>query len=101
MILRLEDMVSFKANWEPKSDNLRQMALELNLGLDSFVFVDDNPAKGNNDIGRFKALGPIDNFAVIAEKGSIGSSGTDSYHDRFIIVCCIVAVSVGARRPES
>jgi FkbH-like protein len=45
MILRMEDLVSFKANWEPKSDNLRQMAAELNLGLDSFVFVDDNPAE--------------------------------------------------------
>ena len=45
MVLRLEDFVSFKANWEPKSDNLRQMATELNLGLDSFVFVDDNPAE--------------------------------------------------------
>jgi FkbH-like protein len=45
MVLRQEDFVSFKANWEPKSENLRQMALELNLGLDSFVFVDDNPAE--------------------------------------------------------
>ncbi len=45
MVLRLEDFVSFKANWEPKSDNIRQMAVELNLGLDSFVFVDDNPAE--------------------------------------------------------
>jgi len=45
MVLRREDMVSFKANWEPKSDNIRQMAAELNLGLDSFVFVDDNPAE--------------------------------------------------------
>ena len=41
----MEDIVSFKANWEPKSDNIRQMAAELNLGLDSFVFVDDNPAE--------------------------------------------------------
>ena len=45
MILRMEDFVSFKANWEPKSDNIHQMALDLNLGLDSFVFVDDNPAE--------------------------------------------------------
>jgi FkbH-like protein len=45
MLLRMEDIVSFKANWEPKSDNIRQMATELNLGLDSFVFVDDNPAE--------------------------------------------------------
>jgi FkbH-like protein len=45
MVLRLPDIVSFKANWEPKADNLRAMAAELNLGLDSFVFVDDNPAE--------------------------------------------------------
>jgi FkbH-like protein len=45
MTLRMEDIVAFKANWEPKSDNIRQMAAELNLGLDSFVFVDDNPAE--------------------------------------------------------
>jgi len=45
MVLRLDDLVSFKANWEPKSENLRAMARELNLGLDSFVFVDDNPAE--------------------------------------------------------
>jgi len=45
MVLRASDFVSFKANWEPKSDNLRRMADELGLGLDSFVFVDDNPAE--------------------------------------------------------
>lgn len=45
MALRPGDFVSFKANWEPKSDNLRQIAAELQLGLDSLVFVDDNPAE--------------------------------------------------------
>lgn len=45
MVLRLEDIVNFKANWEPKSENIRQIATELNLGLDSLVFVDDNPAE--------------------------------------------------------
>ena len=45
MVLRLDDIVSFKANWEPKSENIRAMAPELNLGLDSCVFVDDNPAE--------------------------------------------------------
>lgn len=45
MVLRLEDFVSFKANWDPKSDNIREMATELALGIDSFVFVDDNPAE--------------------------------------------------------
>jgi FkbH-like protein len=45
MVLRAQDFVAFQANWEPKSDNLRTIAAELNLGLDSFVFVDDNPAE--------------------------------------------------------
>jgi FkbH-like protein len=45
MVLRMSDIVSFKANWEPKSENIRNIASELNLGLDSLVFVDDNPAE--------------------------------------------------------
>jgi FkbH-like protein len=45
MVLKWEDIVCFKADWEPKSENIRAMAPELNLGLDSFVFVDDNPAE--------------------------------------------------------
>jgi FkbH-like protein len=44
-ILRLEDFSAFKANWNPKSDNIREIAGELNIGLDSLVFVDDNPAE--------------------------------------------------------
>lgn len=42
MVLKEEDFVSIKANWEPKYINIRDMASELNLGLDSFVFLDDN-----------------------------------------------------------
>ena len=45
MVLRLNDFVSTQINWDPKSDNLHRIASELNLGLDSFVFVDDNPAE--------------------------------------------------------
>ncbi len=45
MVLREEHFVSIKANWEPKAQNLVEMADELNLGLDSFIFVDDNPAE--------------------------------------------------------
>jgi FkbH-like protein len=45
MVLKEKDIVSFKANWKPKSDNIRTIAAELGLGLDSFVFVDDNPAE--------------------------------------------------------
>ncbi len=44
-VLKLEHFASFKANWNPKHENLIQIAAELNLGVDSFVFVDDNPAE--------------------------------------------------------
>jgi FkbH-like protein len=45
MILRLEDMSCFVANWNDKATNIQGIAGRLNLGLDSFVFVDDNPAE--------------------------------------------------------
>lgn len=45
MVLRMSDFVSFQANWDPKSENLKRIARELNLTTDSFVFVDDNPAE--------------------------------------------------------
>lgn len=45
MILRPEHIACFAVNWEPKPGNLRQAAEILNLGLDSFVFVDDHPVE--------------------------------------------------------
>ncbi len=45
MALRHDHFVSFKANWNPKPDNLRLIAEELSLGLDSFVFLDDDPVE--------------------------------------------------------
>jgi len=44
-LLKLEDFSAFKANWNPKPENIREIAAELNIGLDSIVFVDDNPAE--------------------------------------------------------
>jgi FkbH-like protein len=44
-VLKLEHFVAFKANWEPKHENILAIAQEINLGVDSFVFVDDNPAE--------------------------------------------------------
>ncbi len=44
-VLKTEDFVSFKANWEPKDRNLVAEANELSLLPESFVFVDDNPAE--------------------------------------------------------
>lgn len=44
-VLRPDDFVAIKANWDPKDQNLKAIADELNLGADSFVFADDNPAE--------------------------------------------------------
>lgn len=45
MILRLTDISSFIANWNDKASNIRLIAKELNIGLDSLVFFDDNPTE--------------------------------------------------------
>ena len=44
-ILSMEDFAAFKASWDPKDLGLRQIASEINIGLDSLVFVDDNAAE--------------------------------------------------------
>jgi FkbH-like protein len=43
MALKLDDFAAFRANWDDKAENIRRIAQELSLGLDSFVFIDDNP----------------------------------------------------------
>lgn len=43
--LKPDDFIIIKANWNPKNMNIKDIAEELNLGADSFVFVDDNPAE--------------------------------------------------------
>lgn len=43
MALKREDFAAFRANWDNKVANLQAIASELSLGVDSFVFLDDNP----------------------------------------------------------
>ncbi len=43
MYLKKEDFTIIKANWEQKSINIRNIARELNIGLDAIIFIDDNP----------------------------------------------------------
>src|SRR4029434_1715676 len=43
MPLRLEHFAATRVNWTDKAQNIREIASELNIGLDSIVFVDDNP----------------------------------------------------------
>lgn len=47
MVLRLEDISMFVANWEDKASNIRNIQKTLNIGMDSLVFLDDNPFERN------------------------------------------------------
>ena len=47
MVLRLEDIAVFVANWDNKADNIRHIQSILNIGFDSMVFLDDNPFERN------------------------------------------------------
>jgi FkbH-like protein len=45
MALKIEDISCFVANWQDKAANIRAIARELNIGINSLVFLDDNPAE--------------------------------------------------------
>lgn len=45
MVLRLEDFAGWKINWRDKAQNIVDLVSELNLGLQSVVFIDDNPVE--------------------------------------------------------
>lgn len=47
MVLKLDDIAVFMANWETKVDNIRAIQQILNIGFDSMVFLDDNPFERN------------------------------------------------------
>lgn len=47
MVLKLDDIAVFQANWETKVDNIRTVQQILNIGFDSMVFLDDNPFERN------------------------------------------------------
>ena len=54
-VLRPDDFVSIKANWDNKDRNMQAIAAQINLGADSFVFIDDNPTE--REIVRQAGLG--------------------------------------------
>lgn len=47
MVLKLSDFSVFVANWQDKASNIKWIQKALNLGMDSFVFIDDNPFERN------------------------------------------------------
>ncbi|MCX8522341.1 HAD-IIIC family phosphatase [Chryseobacterium formosus] len=47
MVLKMDDIAVFVANWDNKADNIRKIQSILNIGFDSMVFLDDNPFERN------------------------------------------------------
>ena len=45
IVLRKDSFVAYRINWNDKATNIKEISEELNIGLDSFVFVDDNPTE--------------------------------------------------------
>lgn len=72
-ILRREHFAALRINWNDKAGNLRELAAELNLGLDSFVFLDDNPVERGWVAGALPEVlvpdlpaDPVDRVAALA-----------------------------------
>lgn len=60
MILKKKDITVFKVNWLDKSDNIKKISKELLIGLDSFVFWDDNPIERNKVKTKLKDVTVIE-----------------------------------------
>ncbi len=54
MVLRRSHFIASRVNWMDKASNILEMARELNLGVDSVVFFDDNPAGAPSSGGNFR-----------------------------------------------
>ncbi len=82
--LKIEDFSAFKANWDPKPDNIREIAAELNIGLDSIVFVDDNAAE------RALVAGQLPEVAVPEVGSDVSRFAEVLEHERYFEVDKIV-----------
>ena len=64
-VLKPDDFIVMKANWNPKDRNLLETANELNIGSDAMVFIDDNPAE--REIVRAQIAGPVGTKVAVPE----------------------------------
>ena len=74
-VLKQDDFVSIKANWDTKADNINTLSKQLNLGADSFVFVDDNPMERDIVAKNVKGIGIIDESLPERYINAIDKSG--------------------------
>ena len=60
MLLRWDDFACVRANWRSKSENIREIAKELNIGVDALVLFDDNPVERAEVRAALPQVGVID-----------------------------------------
>ncbi|WP_026517357.1 HAD-IIIC family phosphatase [Butyrivibrio sp. MC2021] len=86
-VLKPDDFVAIKANWEPKSENMKKIAAELSLLPESLVFVDDNPAEREIVSGQIPgaavpALDSPEHYIRILDHGGYFETTSISEDDR-------------------
>lgn len=86
-VLRPDDFVSIKANWNPKDQNIREIAEKLNIGTDSLVFIDDNPAerhivRENHPEVAVPEVGNPENYIHIIDRSGFFEATSLSADDR-------------------
>jgi len=81
MILREDDFVSMKINWNPKSQSIREIAAELNIGLNSIIFIDDNPIERESIISEIPEV-IVPEFP--ADTSELNSFITEIYFEYFL-----------------
>ena len=75
-LLRRNKIAGYRINWANKADNIKELALELNLSLDSMVFVDDDPAECELVRSQFPEVSVIQVPARIYEYPGILTAST-------------------------
>jgi FkbH-like protein len=76
-VLKFEDFAAFQANWEPKSENIKTIANQVNIGIDSLVFLDDNPSERELVMQQLPEVtvpdvgNDIENYAVILDRSGL------------------------------
>lgn len=80
MVLREADFSIYRINWKPKHENITEIAKELNIGLDSIVFLDDNPAE-RKLVRDFLPAVTVPEFDAVPE--NLTAALTQIYHSYF------------------
>lgn len=81
MVLKEDDFVNFKVNWQPKVENMKEIAEELNIGIDSLVFIDDNPAE-RESVKEILPQVTVPDFPK--DTSRLSSMMTELYRDLFL-----------------